>query len=144
RCYRQLVSFPLIKERPIPSPSRYHSNVGVHLITDRQATPSASKRPGNRGNSCSRRQPDRNPLYAAADPPAFGRCPTARGPSVGPSRQPSDRPRVLFSVLCQPLGKSNERADRGTLWAFGSMRAIAVEPEGAGDVEVRPLRAVLD
>ena len=29
-------------------------------------------------------RPDRNPLYAAADPPASGRCPTARGPSVRP------------------------------------------------------------
>src|SRR5438477_12170148 len=27
-------------------------------------------------------RPDRNPLNAAADPPASGRCPTARGPSV--------------------------------------------------------------
>src|ERR1700716_2096009 len=31
------------------------------------------------------RRRDRNPLYAAADPPASGRCPTARGPSVTPS-----------------------------------------------------------
>src|SRR5213596_1984281 len=28
----------------------------------------------------------RNPLYAAADPPASGRCPTARGPSELPAR----------------------------------------------------------
>src|SRR5438477_2915191 len=28
----------------------------------------------------------RNPLYAAADPPASGRCPTARGPSELPDR----------------------------------------------------------
>ena len=35
------------------------------------------------GNSSSLRQPDRNPLYAAADPPASGRYPAARGPSVG-------------------------------------------------------------
>src|SRR6266700_1395284 len=31
------------------------------------------------------RQRDRNPLYAAADPPASGRCPTARGPSGAPA-----------------------------------------------------------
>jgi len=28
------------------------------------------------------RQPDRNPLYAAADPPASGRCPGGRGPQA--------------------------------------------------------------
>src|SRR5256714_14708553 len=32
-------------------------------------------------------RPDRNPLYAAADPPASGRCPTARGPSVRRARR---------------------------------------------------------
>ena len=35
---------------------------------------------GERGNDVGT---DRNPLYAAVDPPASGRFPTARGPSVG-------------------------------------------------------------
>src|SRR5436309_9690391 len=38
----------------------------------------------------------RNPLYAAADPPASGRCPTARGPSELPARY--SRSSELFQV----------------------------------------------
>src|SRR5207302_11178772 len=65
--------------------------------------------------------------------------------SVNPSTAPPyDRPCVLFSALRVPLRKGhqgpNDRALR-TLWR---VRAIAVEPERAGDVEVRPFGAVLD
>ena len=42
--------------------------------------PSAPFATGHRGGSSPTRR--RNPLYAAADPPASGRCPTARGPSA--------------------------------------------------------------
>src|SRR5947207_13258997 len=50
-------------------------NTGVHLAASEQL---------------------RNPLYAAADPPASGRCPTARGPSELLARYP--RSSELFQV----------------------------------------------
>src|SRR5437667_5976201 len=58
-----------------------------------------------------RARPDRNPLYAAADPPASGRCPTARGPSVRPRRL-SRSPR---SAQC--VQHSSEKEDKGVAMA---------------------------
>src|SRR5258706_15060395 len=43
------------------------------------------------------RSADRNPLYAAAAPPASGRCPPARGPSVGRAA-PRTGPHILPSM----------------------------------------------
>src|SRR5439155_26692747 len=83
-------------------------------------------------------RPDRNPLYAAADPPASGRCPTARGPSVRPSRDSLDRPHVLFSVLSIALRKSDQGTNSRALRALWSMRSVAPEPEGPGDTHVPP------
>jgi hypothetical protein len=53
------------------------------------------------------RRGDRNPLYAAADPPAFGRCPTARGPSVAPATE-----RRCSAKSGGHHRKENQRADR--------------------------------
>jgi len=57
---------------------------------------------------------------------------------------PTDSPCVLLSGVRQALRKGNKRANGWTLWPFGGVRPISIEPEGAGDVEVRPLRSVLD
>src|SRR6266699_6220436 len=98
-------------------------------------------------------RPDRSPLYAAADPPAFGRCPTGRsaprgpypwGPSVGPSGRFSDRPRVLFSIFGEPLCKGDQGSNGEPLRPLWSVWPIPVEPKSPGDVEVRPLGSVLD
>src|SRR5947199_4710745 len=83
-------------------------------------------------------RPDRNPLYAAADPPASGRCPTARGPSVGPSRDSLDRPHVLFSVLRIALCKSDQGANGRTLRSFRCVGPVALKPERPSDVQMRP------
>src|ERR1700716_1262889 len=48
------------------------------------------------------------------------------------------------SLLRVPLRKRDQRADHRTLRALGRLRPITLEPERAGDVEMRPLRAVLD
>src|SRR5437870_11716800 len=48
----------------------------------------------------------RNPLYAAADPPASGRCPTARGPSELPARDL--RSSKLFQVSQVVLIKKSD------------------------------------
>src|SRR6266849_2538075 len=81
--YRHFVPFPSQKEGTPWAPSPLHSNGVVHQGAGRQASQSAAGVGKMGGNSAVCRQPDRNPLYAAADPPASGRCPTARGPSVG-------------------------------------------------------------
>src|SRR5438445_12838483 len=49
-------------------------------------------------------RPDRNPLYAAADPPASGRCPGGRGPQArsdarGPSVGLATSLEQVFSVF---------------------------------------------
>src|SRR2546428_3827928 len=58
-------------------------------------------------------------------------------------RQAPDSPCVLLSVLRVALRKCDQRANGGPLRAFWSMRSVAFEPEGAGDIHVRPLGAVL-
>src|SRR5438477_9833366 len=89
-------------------------------------------------------RPDRNPLYAAADPPASGRCPTARGPSVGPSRDSLDRPHVLFSALGIALCKSDQRANSGALRSFRGVGPVPLKPERPSDIHVRPLGPLFD
>ena len=74
--------------------------------------PSAPFATGHRGGSSPTRR--RNPLYAAADPPASGRCPTARGPSVRPRRL-GRSPR---SAQC--VQHSSEKKDKGV--AYGRAR----------------------
>src|SRR5207244_8103345 len=88
--------------------------------------------------------PDRSRLYAAADPPASGRCPTARGPSVGPRWQSLDRPHVLLSVLSKPLCKSDQGANSWALRPLGGVRPVALEPEGPSNIHVCPLGPVFD
>src|SRR5438874_10824273 len=75
-------------------------------------------------------RPDRNPLYPAADPPASGRCPTARGPSARrrrPDGLRSYRPRRklmekrIFEALggeCEIYGfdLTAERLAEGESW----------------------------
>src|SRR5437763_16160510 len=78
-------------------------------------------------------RPDRNPLYAAADPRASGRCPTARGPSVGPNPDPLERPRALFSILRTALAKSDHGADGRPTGAVGSVWREPRTPERRRD-----------
>src|SRR2546428_2277859 len=66
--------------------------------------------------------------------------------SVIPTAPPGadDRSCVLLSLLRQVLRKGYERAHHRALWPLRRLRAIALEPERARDVEVRPFGAVLD
>src|SRR6267378_7228982 len=48
------------------------------------------------------------------------------------------------SLLRVPLRERDQRADHRTLRALGRLWPIALEPERASDVEMRPLRAILD
>src|SRR5947207_14336418 len=57
---------------------------------------------------------DRNPLYAAADPPAFGRCPTGSSHSGAPAPGvPRSRRRRLLT-----LGKEHSRGTAAPAQAF--------------------------
>src|SRR5688572_24997396 len=57
---------------------------------------------------------------------------------------PRDRPCVLFSGFCQALRKSDEGAHGRALRALWGMRPVAIEPERPGDIEMGPLRPILD
>src|SRR6266550_8285649 len=61
------------------------TRVDVPSLTARDVLDVPKSRPKRTGRqlSAARTAARRNPLYAAADPPAFGRFPTARGPSAG-------------------------------------------------------------
>src|SRR2546427_7643345 len=48
------------------------------------------------------------------------------------------------SLLRVPLSERDQRTDHRTLRALGRLWPVALEPERARDVEMRPLGAVLD
>src|SRR5438552_16999702 len=84
------------------------------------------------------RRRDRNPLYAAADPPASGRCPTARGPSVA-----SARPLQLLaldqehscwrSVAVKDLYGSTDQLVRARFESLQIERLVDDEPSAKDD-----------
>src|SRR5206468_170400 len=69
-------------------------------------------------------RPDRNPLYAAADPPASGRCPTARGPSV--ERAPAEPPRPLGVLGASRLWAGEEAGMRRFLAGLAAVTAALI------------------
>src|SRR5438309_9865638 len=88
----------------------------------------------------------------SARPRAPARWGTGRRPGGPPPRKEgfgraepwwSDRPFVRLSGLGEALRKGDQRPNSRALRAFWSMRSVAFEPEGAGDIHVRPLGAVL-
>src|SRR2546430_17739427 len=94
-------------------------------MADRQASSRAAGVKKDGGNSSPRRQPDRNPLYAAADPPASGRCPTARGPSVGSAARIS-APRQHVPSLDMAITQRPLVVRRDLIRIFGEDRLVAV------------------
>src|SRR2546423_6544756 len=55
-----------------------------------------------------------------------------------------DRSCVLLWLIGVALGQSDERPDGGTLRPLRSVRSVAFEPEGAGDIHVCPFGPVFD